>query len=83
MPAGFFAGGLTAQLEPVTTKLLLPLFFVYSGLNPQIGLVNTPRLWAITLGLLVVAVLVMVDSSRMNRMNCHRLCFRVQPSSWW
>lgn len=57
MPAGFFAGGLTAQLEPVTTKLLLPLFFVYSGLNTQIGLVNTPRLWAITLGLLVVAVL--------------------------
>lgn len=56
MPSGFFATHLTDKLEPLTTKLLLPLFFVYSGLNTQIGLVNTPRLWAITLGLLVVAV---------------------------
>lgn len=56
MPSGFFAGQLTDKLEPLTTRLLLPLFFVYSGLNTQIGLVNTPMLWAVTLGLLVVAV---------------------------
>jgi len=36
--------------------MLLPLFFVYSGLNTQIGLVNTPALWAVTLGLIIVAV---------------------------
>jgi len=56
MPSGFFAINLTDKLEPLTTKLLLPLFFVYSGLNTQIGLVNTPALWAVTLGLVVVAV---------------------------
>lgn len=57
MPSGFFAERLTGIIEPLTTTLLLPLFFVYSGLNTQIGLVNTAGLWAITLGLLVVAVL--------------------------
>lgn len=56
MPSGYFAGQLTDKIEPLTTKLLLPLFFVYSGLNTQIGLVNTPRLWAITAGLLIVAI---------------------------
>ncbi len=56
MPSGFFTDRLTDKLEPLTTKLLLPLFFVYSGLNTQIGLVNTPRLWAITAGLLIVAI---------------------------
>lgn len=56
MPSGFFTAQLTDKLEPLTTKLLLPLFFVYSGLNTQIGLVNTPRLWAITAGLLIVAI---------------------------
>ncbi len=56
MPSGFFAERLTGIIEPLTTTLLLPLFFVYSGLNTQIGLVNTPALWAITLGILVVAV---------------------------
>lgn len=56
MPSGFFATDLTDKLEPLTTKLLLPLFFVYSGLNTQIGLVNSPALWGVTLGLIVVAV---------------------------
>ncbi|OBK23663.1 potassium transporter [Mycobacterium asiaticum] len=56
MPSGFFARHLTARLEPLVTTFLLPLFFVYSGLNTQIGLLNSPTLWAVTLGLLVVAV---------------------------
>lgn len=56
MPSGFFAERVTAGLEPLTTTLLLPLFFVYSGLNTEIGLVNTPALWAVTLGILVVAI---------------------------
>lgn len=56
MPSGFFATDLTNKVEPLTTTLLLPLFFVYSGLNTQIGLVNTPALWAITIALLAVAV---------------------------
>ena len=56
MPSGFFAERFTATVEPMTTTFLLPLFFVYSGLNTQIGLVDTPGLWALTLGLLVVSI---------------------------
>ncbi|BBY28992.1 cation:proton antiporter [Mycolicibacterium sediminis] len=56
MPSGFFAKRFTATVEPITTTFLLPLFFVYSGLNTQIGLVDTPALWALTLGLLVVSI---------------------------
>ncbi|MCK0177449.1 cation:proton antiporter [Mycolicibacterium sp. F2034L] len=56
LPSGAFAQRLTTTIEPLTTRLLLPLFFVYSGLNTEIGLVNTPGLWAVTLGLIVVAI---------------------------
>jgi Kef-type K+ transport system membrane component KefB len=56
MPSGFFANRLTGTLEPTVTTFLLPLFFVYSGLNTQIGLVDTPGLWAVTIGLLVVSI---------------------------
>ena len=56
MPSGFFGQRLTANLEPLVTTFLLPLFFVYSGLNTQIGLVNSPALWAVTLGILVVSI---------------------------
>jgi Kef-type K+ transport system membrane component KefB len=56
MPSGFFAQRLTATLEPLVTTFLLPLFFVYSGLNTQIGLLNSPKLWAVTLGILVISI---------------------------
>lgn len=56
MPSGFFAQRLTAGVEPLVTTLLLPLFFVYSGLNTQIGLVNSPALWAVTAGILFVSI---------------------------
>lgn len=56
MPSGFFAQRLTATLEPLVTTFLLPLFFVYSGLNTQIGLLDSPALWAVTLGILVVSI---------------------------
>lgn len=56
MPSGFFERHLTSRLEPLVTTLLLPMFFVYSGLNTEIGLVNTPTLWAVTLGLVLVAI---------------------------
>jgi Kef-type K+ transport system membrane component KefB len=56
MPSGFFAERVTVNLEPLVTTFLLPLFFVYSGLNTQIGLVNTPALWAVTFGILVISI---------------------------
>lgn len=57
MPSGFFADRLTAVLEPLVTTFLLPLFFVYSGLNTQVGLLNSASLWAVTLGILLVSIL--------------------------
>lgn len=56
MPSGFFAQHLTDTLEPLATTFLLPLFFVYSGLNTQIGLLNSATLWAVTLGILAISI---------------------------
>ncbi|MEE3062970.1 MAG: cation:proton antiporter [Actinomycetota bacterium] len=56
MPPGRFAQQLTACLEPLVTTLLLPLFFVYSGLNTQVGLVNSGKLWLVAVGILVVSI---------------------------
>lgn len=42
------------KVEDVALVLLLPLFFVYTGLRTQLGLLNDPEMWQ--LGLAVVAV---------------------------
>ena len=42
------------SVDQINNVLFLPLFFVYSGLHTQIGLLNAPSLWFICL--LVVAV---------------------------
>ena len=57
MPRGKFAAELHRHIYPLTTALLLPCFFVYSGLNTKIGLVNTPKLWLLA-GLVLVAATV-------------------------
>lgn len=57
MPRGVFVEHLRKTLEPVVTNFLLPLFFIYSGLNTQIGLVDSWALWGITLLVLAVAIL--------------------------
>lgn len=41
--------------DQVNNVLFLPLFFVYSGLRTQIGLINTPGLWFISLVVLLIA----------------------------
>lgn len=56
MPRGEFAHKLTSSVESLTTGFLLPIFFVYSGLNTQIGLVNTPSLWGVTAIIILLAV---------------------------
>jgi len=35
------------KIEDVSVTLLLPLFFVFTGLRTEIGLLNTPYLWTI------------------------------------
>lgn len=44
------------KVEDVATVLLLPLFFVYTGLRTKIGLINEPELWMITGLIILVAV---------------------------
>lgn len=44
------------KIEDVALTLLLPLFFVYTGLRTEIGLLNTPYLWEITGILILFAV---------------------------
>jgi Kef-type K+ transport system membrane component KefB len=57
MPRGEFAEQVRDRTEFLTTAFLLPIFFVFSGLNTQIGLVNTPTLWGITLLIVAIAIL--------------------------
>jgi len=56
VPKGFFAKALHMHLEKMTTAFLLPLFFVYSGLNTKIGLIVSPNLFGVTLLLLFLAI---------------------------
>ncbi len=44
------------KVEDVSLVLLLPLFFVYTGLRTEIGLLNDPYLWKVTGMIILVAV---------------------------
>lgn len=44
------------KVEDVSIILLLPLFFVYTGLRTEIGLINDPFLWKVTGLIILVAV---------------------------
>ncbi len=57
MPRGEIARRIEKQVQPLTVNLLLPLFFVYSGLNTRIGLVNSFALWGLALLVLLAATL--------------------------
>jgi Kef-type K+ transport system membrane component KefB len=46
----------THRIEDFVTFVLLPLFFVVTGLRTEIGSIDRPELWLITLGLIGVAV---------------------------
>ena len=56
MPRGVVARDLIGRIQPLTVALLLPLFFVYSGLNTKIGLLNSSFLWLMCGAVLVAAV---------------------------
>jgi Kef-type K+ transport system membrane component KefB len=48
---------LTEKIEDISLVLLLPLFFVFTGLRTQIGLLNDVSLWLTCLLIIFVAVL--------------------------
>lgn len=45
------------RIEDVALVLLLPLFFVVTGLRTEIGLLNDPKLWEVTGVIILVAVI--------------------------
>lgn len=47
MPRGQFVELMKDRLESLTVTAFLPFFFVYSGLNTKLGLLNTAELWLI------------------------------------
>ena len=56
MPVGgTFRAVLRDRLESISSVFLLPLFFVYTGLRTQIGLLDDVASWAICLAIIVVA----------------------------
>jgi Kef-type K+ transport system membrane component KefB len=55
MPRGLLSRELQRHIAPITTALLVPLFFVYSGLNSQLSLVNSGWLWTVTILIFLAA----------------------------
>ena len=56
IPRGTIVKGVTERVEPLTVALLLPMFFTFSGLNTQIGLLNSTSSWLMCLLVLLVAM---------------------------
>ncbi|HBH51326.1 MAG TPA: cation/H(+) antiporter [Planctomycetaceae bacterium] len=57
IPRGTIVRGVTERVEPLTVALLLPMFFTFSGLNTQIGLLNSASSWVMCLMVLTVAMI--------------------------
>jgi Kef-type K+ transport system membrane component KefB len=55
MPRGRFATEVAHRLESLTVAFLLPIFFVYSGLNTRIGLLFEPSLFWLAVGTVIIA----------------------------
>jgi Kef-type K+ transport system membrane component KefB len=55
MPKGRLTEDLKRQLEPLVVVVLLPMFFTFSGLNTQLGMLNS-------LGLIGVAAVILAGS---------------------
>lgn len=55
MPRGKFSAEVIQKVEPLTVSLLLPIFFVYSGLNVQLSLLLNPSLFLIAVVIITVA----------------------------
>ncbi len=56
MPRGVVAKALVERIQPFSVAVLLPFFFTYSGLNTQIGLLNTWELWGAAALVLLAAI---------------------------
>lgn len=57
MPRGIFAAELRKKIGPFAIAFLLPMFFVYSGLNTQLNILIDPSLLAIGVVVLLASVI--------------------------
>jgi Kef-type K+ transport system membrane component KefB len=55
VPRGVLTRELFNTIAPITTALLVPLYFVYSGLNASLGLLDSWRLWGLCLLIFLAA----------------------------
>jgi Kef-type K+ transport system membrane component KefB len=74
LPRGPFAARLRERVEPVTTAILVPVFFAYSGLNTRFDLLNSWPLW-------LAAGLILLVSTAAKGVACG-LAARVVGYSW-
>lgn len=56
MPRGRITNQIRDKIEPLTNSFLLPIFFIYSGLNTSINLLHDASLWAIAILIIMVAI---------------------------
>lgn len=56
IPRDGTADKLAAKIDPVTTSILLPVFFTYSGLNTKLGLLDSLWLWGICAIIIIVSI---------------------------
>jgi len=55
VPSGRLSRELQRAIAPITTALIVPLFFVYSGLNTRTALIDSASLWFLALLTFVAA----------------------------
>lgn len=55
IPKGRFNEALREKIEPVTVRVLLPLFFIYSGLVTRFDLLLQPKILLVLIAVVVVA----------------------------
>ena len=55
-PSIGFRKGMMEKVEDIVLVFFLPLFFAFTGLRTEIGLINSPALWGVCLLLITVAV---------------------------
>lgn len=57
MPRGRITNKIREKIEPLTNSFLLPIFFIYSGLNTNISLLYNASLWVAAILIIMVAII--------------------------
>lgn len=78
LPRGRFVEHLRFTIEPLTVRLLLPLYFIYSGLNTRFDLLTNGTLWLVTVGVLIAAVVGKAGAGYLAA----RACGEDQRTAW-